>query len=406
MADVRYILGDCLDVMRTMADASADAVVADPPAGIGFMSKKFDTFKDRAAFVDFLAPRLAECLRVAKPGARMLCWALPRTSHWTATAVEDSGWIIEDRVAHLFGSGFPKAKSKLKPAYEDWYMARKPCKGVPDLPGLDACRVAGAPPSVPQPDGGSGKVYGFANGVGRNGEMSEPHAAGRYPSHLVLSHSPGCVEVGTRRVKGSGKDGPEYRTPDGPRNCYAQDKYTREKMRRGGTSHVGPDGRETVAAWRCEEDCPIRLLDEMSGERKSGERPARASRGLYKMSGQNTRPYHTDTPVELGERVVLDSGGASRFFATFGYFSKASRRDRGDGNTHPCVKSQPLMRWLIRLITPPGGHVLDPFAGTASTLLAAIAEGMGATGIESDPDYYRMGERRLAAARDGMLALS
>lgn len=174
MPDANLILGDCLDVLRGMADASVDAVVTDPPAGIKFMGKQWDTpgsfverqpdrtvvfdkvagnhnpsnpfdkartaVSERAKFVAFLTPRLAECLRVAKPGARMLCWAIPRTSHWTGTAIEDAGWIIEDRVSHFFGTGFPKHKSKLKPACEDWWMAWKPDRKATPL-NIDATRI-------------------------------------------------------------------------------------------------------------------------------------------------------------------------------------------------------------------------------------------------------------------------
>src|SRR6478752_3213828 len=140
----RAILGDCLQVLPTLESASVDAVVTDPPAGIAFMGKEWDTFsaeapewtrrtdgadtvgfangigqgrhvrdnrKYREPFIAFLSASLAECLRVAKPGARLLCWAIPRTSHWTGTAIEDAGWVIEDRISHLFGQGFPKAQS-------------------------------------------------------------------------------------------------------------------------------------------------------------------------------------------------------------------------------------------------------------------------------------------------------
>ena len=90
-----------------------------------------------------------------------------------------------------------------------------------------------------------------------------------------------------------------------------------------------------------------------------------------------------------------DTGGASRFF----YCAKASRKDRGEGNSHPTVKNTELMRWLCRLVTPPGGTVLDPFAGSGSTGLAALAEGLGFVGIERDPAYFRIAQDRLAAAQ-------
>jgi DNA modification methylase len=120
------VQGDCLDVLRCLEDGEADALVTDPPSGTGFMNKSWDSFKSRDAFVEFLTPRLAECRRVCRPGAVGLVWALPRTSHWTALAVEEAGWVIEDVVCHLFGTGMPKHRSKLKPGHEQWHKVRKP----------------------------------------------------------------------------------------------------------------------------------------------------------------------------------------------------------------------------------------------------------------------------------------
>jgi DNA modification methylase len=102
--------GDCLEVMATMEDNSIDSIVCDPPAGISFMGKKWDGDKGgRNAWIAWMASIAAECLRVLKPGGHAFVWALPRTSHWTATAWEDAGFEVRDRVAHVFGSGFPKS---------------------------------------------------------------------------------------------------------------------------------------------------------------------------------------------------------------------------------------------------------------------------------------------------------
>jgi site-specific DNA-methyltransferase (adenine-specific) len=136
--------GDCLPLLRALPDASVDAVVTDPPAGIGFMGKEWDSFpvrdrgkeaskgarsdggselgfargfdgvdrspKARDLFIDFIRSVMVECLRVLKPGGHALVWAIPRTSHWTATAIEDAGFEIRDRCSHIFGSGFPKSR--------------------------------------------------------------------------------------------------------------------------------------------------------------------------------------------------------------------------------------------------------------------------------------------------------
>ena len=107
--DVTLHLGDCLDVLRDLPADSVDAIVTDPPAGVAFMSRTWDTYGSRARFVEWLTERLSGALRVLKPGGHALVWSLPRTSHWTAWAVEDAGFEVRDCVLHMFGSGFPKS---------------------------------------------------------------------------------------------------------------------------------------------------------------------------------------------------------------------------------------------------------------------------------------------------------
>jgi hypothetical protein len=339
---VELHLGDCLSVLRTLPDASVDAVVTDPPAGIAFMGKGWDTFRVRSRFIDFLTPRLAECLRVARPGSYMLCWAIPRTSHWTATAIEDAGWIVRDRVSHIFGTGFPKGKACLKPAVEDWWLAWKPAKKVTPL-GIDRCRIVAADgvPKFTHRGEPTVNAYGNGkNGSNRTGEIDD--RTGRWPAHLVLSHSPGCNGV-------------------------------------------------------CEPGCPVRLLDEQGGERTSGGGKRRPN------AWQSVNAYEFSRAPSGAHDYERDasSGGASRFF----YCPKASRADRGADNRHPTVKSTDLMRWLLRLIATPGDVVLDPFMGSGSTGKAAALEGMGFVGIEGEPEYYKVAEVRIAAERDKLALL-
>jgi hypothetical protein len=110
-------LGDCLDVLRSIPDASVDALVCDPPSGIAFMGSHWDTDKGgRDHWVAWLADRMREAFRVMKPGAHGAVWALPRTSHWAAYALENAGFEICDRKAHIFGSGFPKSVNVVESA--------------------------------------------------------------------------------------------------------------------------------------------------------------------------------------------------------------------------------------------------------------------------------------------------
>jgi DNA modification methylase len=336
MSDLR--LGDCLNVMRGMADDSVDAIVTDPPGGIHFLGKSWDHNKgSRDAWICWLAIRLSESLRIAKPGTRALVWAIPRTSHWTGMAIEDAGWIVEDRISHIFGQGFPKAKSKLKPACEDWWLARKASKNVPPL-NIDACRIGWDESSLAKDSRRrqqartdiTGNHWGKASGGqvagGYIGNTESP--SGRWPANFALTC---CGEM----------------------------------------PHL--------------EGCPVAILDEQSG--KTGAHSP--------SSGPISRPDLQDWRFNRHEAFTYgDSGCASRFF----YCSKASPKDRGKGNTHPTVKSTELLSWLIRLISDPGDTILDPFAGSGTTGLACLNTGRHFIGIESDPVYFAIAERRLAAA--------
>jgi hypothetical protein len=337
-----------------LADESVDCVVTDPPAGIGFMGKAWDSDKGgRRQWVAWLTSALAECLRVAKPGSILLCWALPRTSHWTGTAIEDAGWLIEDRIAHHFGNGFPKHRSKLKPATEDWWLARKP---GPKWLGVERSRVAAngdklGGGAVPSTNGGWDRPYkhdpvAVAAVKARCAtRAAEAEIAGRWPPNLVLSHAPDC------------------------------------------------DGE-------CAPGCPIRLMGEQSGERGPTAPPGRPARA--KAQGGRNGPRWNGV---IDDAVSYpDSGTAARFFPNFEpepflYAAKASRRDRGEGNTHPTTKSTALMRWLCRLACPEGGVILDAFMGSGSTGCAAIAEGFDFVGIEIDPEWCGIARARIANAR-------
>jgi hypothetical protein len=151
--------------------------------------------------------------------------------------------------------------------------------------------------------------------------------------------------------------------------------------------YADPDGLETVPEWRCVEGCPVAELDGQSGERgASGQGGPRAA--SYAHDNDVYGKFASHAPYSYDAK-----GGASRFF----YCSKASRRDRGEGNGHPTVKPTDLMRWLVRLITPPGGLVLDPFAGSGSTGKAAAIEGFRFLGIEREAEYVEIARARIAA---------
>jgi DNA modification methylase len=425
--------GEALAVLRTLPTASVDAIVADPPAGIGFMGKNWDKNRGgRDQWIAWLAEILAEARRVLKPGHHAAIWALPRTSHWTGIAIEDAGFEVRDRVGHLFGSGMPKSKHHLKPAMEDWWIARN--QGGPrstlNIAELhiptndDRDRIGGGTK-------GKGKVYGDSGTYDYHS-----HPEGRWPPHLVLSHTPECVCVGTTQVK-VGPAGPPTRTTDTSERYFQQAGGGYTTKGRSTVSHAGADGTETVEVWECAPWCPVAQIDQQSGERKSGGSMHERSVARGVAAIQNS-----PSPGRNVKREP-DSGGASRYFTRlemgdevpFLYAPKASPSERnrdledlprttggerplaisqwegqtnGSGkvmgasapqpNSHPTVKSLALMRWLCQLVTPEGGIVLDPFMGSGSTGVAALELGYGFIGIEREAEYMPIARARIVKA--------
>lgn len=148
------ILGDCLEILKSHTENHFDSLVTDPPAGISFMGKEWDGDKGgRDSWIQWMTEVMKECLRVMKPGAHGLVWALPRTSHWTATALENAGFEVRDIITHLFGTGFPKSHDiskgidKANGAERETYL--KPiaypdsdCWGIPNNNSDGSCKAS------------------------------------------------------------------------------------------------------------------------------------------------------------------------------------------------------------------------------------------------------------------------
>ena len=379
--------GDALAVLATLPDGCVDALVTDPPSGIAFMGAEWDRDKGgRAQWVAWLSEVLGLARAATRDGGRSLVWSLPRTSHWTGCAVEDAGWSIETTITHLFGTGWPKGQSQLKPAAETWWLART---GRSEALNIEACRVSGK----------------------------------RFPPNVVLSHALGCCRVGERKVRGDARQGGGTR-PGG----FGDVGSPRGDSTPNARGHGDPDGTETVDAWECVEGCPVRELDAQSGESTSSDRPRFNS----------ARPVTPSKDAEAAHVTggFSDTGTASRFFpqfpadpAVFGYHAKPSRAERDAGvsldarpadayaahrhrrmegeperfdgapvgrsaNTHPTVKSIALMRWLVRLVSQRGQVILDTFAGSGTTGVAALAEGRRVILIEREPRYAEIARQR------------
>jgi site-specific DNA-methyltransferase (adenine-specific) len=406
--------GDCIEVMRSMPDNSVDAVVTDPPYGIRFMSKAWDgadiearaerrrSFASHApdtgpngghksmaaeagkcdlapaamrAFQEFSEEWSREAFRILKPGGHLLSFSSARTYHRMACGIEDAGFEVRDQALWLYGSGFPKSRdlakmdfagtvaaeewegwgTAVKPAHEPICMGRKPLVGTvaanvlafgTGALNIDRCRV----------EGRERTEYGLTNSIRSAGSTyGAPSASadfdsskGRWPANLIHDGSP-----------------------------------------------------EVVALFPC--------TSSHDSNDKGGLRPpASDSATNFKRGSMGS------LPIGRG-----DAGSAARFF----YCAKASRADRNEGladpgpqfergttlrkvedaaaagelkgNTHPTVKPTDLMAYLCRLITPPGGVVLDPFMGSGSTGKAAMREGFRFIGIELETDYLDIARARI-----------
>jgi hypothetical protein len=278
----------------------------------------------------------------------------------------------------------------LKPAHEPVVVARKPLRertvaaqvlasGTGGL-NIDATRIAHASDadlatSLGKNPGRGDMVTSDVYGAGR--PQQSVNTNGRWPANVALGHTPDCRQTGTRRVKAAGwRNNDTAPSVDGVYGDDARD--------RTGPHYADHDGLETVAAWECSPECPVRMLDE-----QDGERPTQATRTNPDAPSNGSGMFGVARVQKNGPEYLGEQGGPSRFF----YTAKASTSER-DGATHPTVKPLDLMRWLVRLVTPPGGVVLEPFAGSGTTLLAAKAEGFRCIGIERDPGYAAMAAER------------
>ena len=457
--DVPYTLrhGDCLEVLKGMEAETYTAIVTDPPAGIAFMGKQWDKDKGgRKQWIAWMAEVAAECLRVCKPGAHALVWALPRTSHWTATAWEDAGWEVRDRVAFAFGSGFPKSQAigkaldkkagaerevvgvtrkglmpgkstysgvdkkivpaditvpatddaktwegygtALKPSVEDWWILRKPIseKSIAEncvKHGCGALNIDGSRVGTDTRINQRSNV-GVYHGGGRDLEnlkkwmdkRTPQNVSGRWPAHLVHDGSPEVLAE-------FGKAGVSKSTPF--------HKHAMADIRGGDLCNS--IGKPYVPC-----DKQVNYSDEGSPARFFASCPAESGDYPPFLYGAKAGRKEKEKGLE-GEETGTAGRGTSRKCLSCGKLIITSsdpctcenriEQSTQTTNGHPTVKSLSLMRWLCGLVKMPGyNKVLDCFAGTGTTLIAAGQLGMEADGIEQEEEYVRIGRLRLKAA--------
>jgi hypothetical protein len=512
---VRVICGDCLTVLPQLAaeGVRAHCVVTDPPAGISFMNKDWDGDKGgRDHWIAWMQEVAAETLRCVRPGAHALVWALPRTSHWTATAWENAGWTVRERISHLFGSGFPKGLSvvnqlirlalwqspehvpcaaqssasiqvKSEKARAPIAVALAQILPVGDLALLtetggevalhvpidtwpsewmatiglsttwswngeldDACSgVSKCITSTASETTTDQKTYDWLIGLHtsatttrcsvtlQNGllwpALIAPRSSSGGPTNKpptlllsalgdatwqplvqyrgfnvalkpacedwwlfrapmigtvaanVLAHGTGALNVDACRVPMSDDDRAFILKTARPNTAGQLHEGAVMNRPTAPTVNVHTAGR-----W------PANVLHDGSDEVEAafaafGER----SSGSWALGQYGGMGFHGagEWPMPA---IQGDAGSASRFF----FSAKADARDRADSR-HPTVKPTSLMRWLVQLVCPPGGLVLDPFAGTGTTGLAADQLGMDAILIERDPTYVEDARRKIVA---------
>jgi DNA modification methylase len=436
---VRIFIGDMRERLRDLPDASVDSCVCDPPyhltsivkrfgaanavpakvgktgafarASRGFMGQQWD-----GGDVAFDPETWAEVLRVLKPGAHLVAFSGTRTYHRMAVAIEDAGFEIRDQLAWCYGSGFPKSHDVAK-------SIDKAARGVPH---------GGSDPTSPnhgkfkggcsaENTGGQGFGAGPGQFMAAAGVASdralvgdaepwegwgtalkpawEPICLARKPldgtvAGNVLAHGSGALNIDGCRIPVTSADARDVGRSINRNGRAGEDWGMNGKAPDVVASVVPADGR-----W------PANIIHDGSPE-VLAHFPVTESTppGNIKPSPSTANAFG-----EYRERSLVghaDSGSAARFFYTAK--TDAAERHAGchdleKGNNHPTVKPVDLMRWLVRLVTPPGGTVLDPFMGSGSTMIAADAEQFHGIGCELSPEYAAIAERRIKASA-GMFA--
>lgn len=513
---MKVIQGDNIETLKKYPDNYFDAVVTDPPYGLGkepdavelmkdwiehgyheisgsgFMGKEWDAFVPQPLF-------WKEVFRVLKHGGHVLAFYGTRTFDWGVMAMRFAGFEVRDTIYWHYGSGFPKSHnigkaidklhgaerdiigqrhdilikqakdikegkrkildsfnsgspkrnngfknisayvtapateeakqwegwgSALKPASEPIVLARKPLeKGLSIAENvmkwgtgginIDGCRVGNGAKKWETPREGI-----WTTDIDAKAELID-NPQGRFPANLIMTHHPECECRGLKKIKAIKGGSGEATMNSGMGKNGIYGSYSHDKLGDNAGGVGDENGEETIEDWICHPDCPIKIMDEQSGILKSGAMDSVTKGGKFNVYGQMSERRVVNPPSE---------GGASRFF----YCAKASKSERNKGlegfeekenkhstygihsdegllhngrnpenrsrtmsNFHPTVKPVKLMQYLVRLITPPNGKVLDPFCGSGTTGIACKLEGFEFVGLEQDAEYCKIAEARI-----------
>lgn len=405
---MKIITGDSLEILKKATSNSVDAIVTDPPYGLSFMGKKWD----------YDVPSVEiwkECYRVLKPGGYLLSFAGTRTQHRMAVNIEDAGFEIRDMIAWVYGSGFPKSLNIGK-AVDKLQGNEREDLGLHPQPGTAGkthTRDGGAFREDIHITKGNSEWEGWGTALK---PALEPITVARKP----LSEKTVAENVLKWGTGGINIDGSRIEIPENDKGGFRKGDYTlgSEKGYTEATSYKPmKDGTEYRKDQHPQGRFPANLIHDGSDEVVSLFPDSKAGKNKEEKGTGGIWNKGTNLPIgpEYG-----DNGSAARFF----YCAKASKADRDEGledrveqtvndgrekdidnafqrgitprkNVHPTVKPTKLMQYLVKLVTPKGGTVLDPFMGSGSTGKACKLEGFDFIGIEREPEYVEIAKARI-----------
>lgn len=404
MTCIRILVGDSLERLAELPENSVDSVVCDPPYGLKFMGKRWDAEVPKAEL-------WAAVLRVLKPGGHLLASFGTRTYHRGVVAVEDGGFQIRDMVAWLYGQGMPKSKSIARVVDQHIDPVEPRGRAIPvaskSQPNGKPLTGNPVPPYEPRTD--EGKQWdGFGTGLSPGLEpivLARKPLIGTIPVN-VLEHGTGGINIDACRIPGS--------KPETTRGSGGQHGRFSPLP---GQGRIHDDGRGRWPANVCHDGSQqvLALFPTTAPKRPSpgeGELMDTKSRGNWGFrrqpcsledAGGSAARYFYCSKASSAERVaglggpVLSGGerAGGRAEGSAGLDNPRAGTHAEGLNDHATVKPIDLMRWMVRLVTPPGGTVLDPFMGSGSTGVAAHLEGFGFIGCELDPHHAATAELRI-----------
>ena len=411
---MNIIHGDCLEELKKLEDNSIDAVVCDPPYGLsntkpqqvadvlkawvtgdtvsvpakrgGFMGKDWDSFVPPPAVWE-------ECMRVLKPGGHMAVFAGARTQDLMGLSIRLAGFEIRDTLGWVYGSGFPKSQNISLQIEKQAGKRGHTAKGFVTA-GDYGGRGLTSPDTKVQHSPLTMDAAKQWDGWGTALKPAiEPIILARKPldgtvASNVLAHGVGGLNIDACRVEGGERPKRVAHSDDG-NGVYGKGIHG---------SHA--EGVTTQGRFPANV-----LLDEHAAKEMDEQSGVRSDRGGAGNAAKEKQDFPSSYSLPGVSKVAYNGeGGASRYFPVFKYQAKAPKKERpvieredGSKIQHPTVKPLALLDWLVTLITPPGGVVLDPFAGSGTTLQAALNKGFTPIGIEQDADYIKLIEKRLEA---------